>query len=58
MPKMAAHMGFEVEFVTFNWPGWLHHETEKQRVMWAYKILFLDVSIFIAYSVVSALYSE
>ena len=44
MPRMAAEMGFEVEFITFNWPGWLHHETEKQRVMWAYKILFLDVS--------------
>ena len=43
MPKMGKEMGFDVEFVTFNWPGWLHHETEKQRVMWAYKILFLDV---------------
>ena len=43
LPKMAAHFGFEFEFVTFQWPVWLRAQTEKQRVMWAYKILFLDV---------------
>ena len=43
MPKMAKELGFEIEFVTYAWPHWLHRQTEKQRVMWSYKILFLDV---------------
>lgn len=30
-------------FVTYKWPSWLHKQTEKQRIIWAYKILFLDV---------------
>lgn len=29
--------------VTYRWPEWLHKQTEKQRIIWAYKILFLDV---------------
>lgn len=29
--------------VTYKWPSWLHRQTEKQRIIWAYKILFLDV---------------
>ena len=29
--------------MTYKWPGWLHKQTEKQRIIWAYKILFLDV---------------
>jgi UDP-glucose:glycoprotein glucosyltransferase len=32
-----------VELVTYKWPEWLHHQTEKQRIIWGYKILFLDV---------------
>ena len=32
-----------VEMVTYQWPSWLHAQTEKQRIIWAYKILFLDV---------------
>jgi UDP-glucose:glycoprotein glucosyltransferase len=43
IPKMAAHYGFEVSFVTYRWPYWLRRQTEKQRIIWAYKILFLDV---------------
>jgi hypothetical protein len=43
MPTMAAHYGFEYEFVTYKWPHWLFKQTEKQRIIWAYKILFLDV---------------
>lgn len=35
--------GFEVAFVTYKWPNWLHQQTEKQRTIWGYKILFLDV---------------
>jgi len=43
VPKMAKNYGFEVELVTYKWPAWLHEQTEKQRIIWGYKILFLDV---------------
>lgn len=29
--------------MTYKWPSWLHKQSEKQRRIWAYKILFLDV---------------
>lgn len=25
------------------WPSWLRAQTEKQRIIWGYKVLFLDV---------------
>lgn len=34
---------FRVEFVTYKWPEWLRRQSEKQRIIWGYKILFLDV---------------
>jgi UDP-glucose:glycoprotein glucosyltransferase len=40
---MAAHYGFEYSLIEYKWPRWLHRQTEKQRLMWGYKILFLDV---------------
>ena len=40
---MANRIGCEVEFVTYKWPEWLRGQTEKQRIIWGYKILFLDV---------------
>jgi UDP-glucose:glycoprotein glucosyltransferase len=40
---MAERIGCEVEFVTYKWPGWLRAQSEKQRIIWGYKILFLDV---------------
>ena len=43
IPIMASQYGFEYEFITFKWPTWLHKQTDKQRIIWAYKILFLDV---------------
>ncbi|CAD7699991.1 unnamed protein product [Ostreobium quekettii] len=43
LPHMAARYGFEYELVTYKWPSWLNKQTEKQRIIWAYKILFLDV---------------
>ncbi|GAB4815180.1 hypothetical protein N2152v2_002226 [Parachlorella kessleri] len=43
VPYMALKYGFDYEFVTYKWPSWLHKQTEKQRIIWAYKILFLDV---------------
>ncbi|CAM9733036.1 unnamed protein product, partial [Phaeothamnion confervicola] len=40
---MAEAGGFEVGYVTYKWPGWLRQQTDKQRIIWGYKILFLDV---------------
>lgn len=40
---MAEHYNFQVEFITYKWPDWLRQQTEKQRIIWGYKILFLDV---------------
>jgi len=40
---LAEDLGFAVSLVTYKWPSWLRVQTEKQRVIWAYKILFLDV---------------
>ncbi|KAF1979808.1 hypothetical protein BU23DRAFT_106258 [Bimuria novae-zelandiae CBS 107.79] len=43
LPHMAAEYGFEYEMVTYKWPHWLRAQSEKQREIWGYKILFLDV---------------
>jgi UDP-glucose:glycoprotein glucosyltransferase len=40
---MADKIGSQVEFVTYKWPEWLRGQSEKQRIIWGYKILFLDV---------------
>ncbi|XP_020794799.1 UDP-glucose:glycoprotein glucosyltransferase 2 [Boleophthalmus pectinirostris] len=40
---MAQAYGFQYELVQYKWPRWLHQQTEKQRIIWGYKILFLDV---------------
>jgi UDP-glucose:glycoprotein glucosyltransferase len=40
---MSERIGCEVEYVTYKWPEWLRGQTEKQRIIWGYKILFLDV---------------
>lgn len=43
IPRMAQEYGFKYELITYKWPTWLHKQKEKQRIIWAYKILFLDV---------------
>ncbi|EPY49450.1 UDP-glucose-glycoprotein glucosyltransferase Gpt1 [Schizosaccharomyces cryophilus OY26] len=43
IPVLSRHYGFEYEYVTYNWPEWLRKQDEKQREIWGYKILFLDV---------------
>ncbi|OMP84981.1 UDP-glucose:glycoprotein glucosyltransferase [Diplodia seriata] len=43
LPTLAAAYGFEYEMVTYKWPHWLRGQKEKQREIWGYKILFLDV---------------
>ncbi|KIP02024.1 glycosyltransferase family 24 protein [Phlebiopsis gigantea 11061_1 CR5-6] len=43
IPHFAEAYGFQYEFVTYKWPSWLRQQKEKQRIIWAYKILFLDI---------------
>lgn len=43
LPYLADHYGFKYEMVTYKWPHWLRGQKEKQREIWGYKILFLDV---------------
>ncbi|ORY11797.1 UDP-glucose:glyco protein glucosyltransferas-like protein [Clohesyomyces aquaticus] len=43
LPTMASEYNFSYEMVTYKWPHWLRGQTEKQRQIWGYKILFLDV---------------
>ncbi|KAG1175838.1 hypothetical protein G6F70_003865 [Rhizopus microsporus] len=43
VPHMAKEYGFDYEMVTYKWPAWLRAQHEKQRTIWGYKILFLDV---------------
>ncbi|KAI2602668.1 UDP-glucose:glycoprotein glucosyltransferase [Hypoxylon sp. NC1633] len=43
IPHLAKEYGFRYEMVTYKWPHWLRQQKEKQREIWGYKILFLDV---------------
>jgi UDP-glucose:glycoprotein glucosyltransferase len=43
LPALAKKLGFEYGLVQYQWPSWLHKQTDKQRIIWGYKILFLDV---------------
>ncbi|CAJ0934962.1 unnamed protein product, partial [Mesorhabditis belari] len=43
LPLLAQEYGFEYQLVEYKWPRWLHQQKEKHRIMWGYKILFLDV---------------
>nr|XP_037863749.1 UDP-glucose:glycoprotein glucosyltransferase 2 isoform X2 [Chlorocebus sabaeus] len=43
IPHMAKEYGFQYELVQYRWPRWLRQQTERQRIIWGYKILFLDV---------------
>ncbi|KAI5475335.1 UDP-glucose:glycoprotein glucosyltransferase [Pseudohyphozyma bogoriensis] len=43
IPHMAKEYGFDYELITYKWPHWLRAQKEKQRTIWGYKILFLDV---------------
>ncbi|KAJ3413453.1 hypothetical protein HDV05_008022 [Chytridiales sp. JEL 0842] len=43
IPHLAKKYKFTYELVTYKWPHWLRAQTEKQRTIWGYKILFLDV---------------
>ena len=43
LPHLAKHYNFQYALVTYKWPHWLRAQKEKQREIWGYKILFLDV---------------
>ncbi|KAK4530593.1 hypothetical protein CCYA_CCYA05G1450 [Cyanidiococcus yangmingshanensis] len=43
LPQFARRVGFDFELVFYAWPPWLRFQHDKQRLIWAYKILFLDV---------------
>lgn len=43
LPALSKALGFQYELVTYAWPFWLFPQKEKQRLIWAYKILYLDV---------------
>ncbi|KAK9461767.1 UDP-glucose:glycoprotein glucosyltransferase-domain-containing protein [Lipomyces oligophaga] len=43
LPYMAEEYDFDYELITYKWPHWLRSQKEKQRTIWGYKILFLDV---------------
>jgi UDP-glucose:glycoprotein glucosyltransferase len=43
LPMMAQKYNFAYQLVNYKWPQWLYPQFEKQRVIWGYKILFLDV---------------
>lgn len=43
LPYIANEFGFQYELITYRWPHWLRSQKEKQRQIWGYKILFLDV---------------
>ncbi|CAK0794978.1 unnamed protein product, partial [Prorocentrum cordatum] len=38
IPKFAKKYNFGFDFVTYKWPSWLNPQSEKQRLIWAYKI--------------------
>ena len=43
LPSMSERYNFTYELVSYNWPKWLYKQSEKQRIIWGNKILFLDV---------------
>jgi UDP-glucose:glycoprotein glucosyltransferase len=43
LPKLATRLGFTFSFVSYSWPSWMPRETARERLIWSYKILFLDV---------------
>ncbi|DAZ97819.1 TPA: hypothetical protein N0F65_002489 [Lagenidium giganteum] len=43
IPALRERFGMDIRLVTYKWPNWLRQQTQKQRIIWGYKILFLDV---------------
>ncbi|CAI5758538.1 unnamed protein product [Candida verbasci] len=43
VPVLSNHFNVEIETITYKWPNFLRKPKDKQRLIWGYKILFLDV---------------
>lgn len=43
LPILSRQYGFEYELINYKWPVWLNDQRERQRTIWGYKILFLDL---------------
>ncbi|CAH6723275.1 putative UDP-glucose:glycoprotein glucosyltransferase [[Candida] jaroonii] len=43
LPTLSNHYNFDYEFVSYKWPMWLRRQNTRQRTVWGYKMLFLDV---------------
>lgn len=43
LPILAETYDFQYELISYKWPIWLRQQSEAHRIVWAYKILFLDV---------------
>lgn len=43
LPYLSQKYDFEYVLITYKWPKWSRQQREKQRTIWGYKILFLDV---------------
>lgn len=43
LPQLAKKYDFEYEFITYKWPNFLRKQRDKQRSIWGYKMLFLDL---------------
>ena len=43
LQRLSRRLGFDYQLVTYSWPAWLRPQIDKQRLIWAYKMLFLDV---------------
>lgn len=42
LPKMSQEYNFSYNLISYNWPANLFKQKEKNRIIWANKILFLD----------------
>lgn len=42
LPHVAKEYGFEYELVRYKWPLWLRMQHQLHRIVWGFKILFLD----------------
>lgn len=43
LPLLSEKYGFDYELIMYKWPVWLDSQRERQRTIWGYKILFLDL---------------
>lgn len=43
MKLISIKYNVEYEFISYKWPNFLRRQKSKERIIWGYKILFLDV---------------